>query len=132
MTAPEQPDDLSTNPLLGVPSEPDPSIAPGAPDPADGEGKAPAAPADRWVRFDGALAQSVFHIGEWVPGDVKYVAGWLAERLLGRADFVEVDAPDSAPAMEVAAPAETAPEPEAPKARRGKTADTDSASPVDA
>lgn len=48
---------------------------------------------DRWVRFVGTAAQSVTHVGEWLPDEVKHVAGWLADRLLLHGLFVEADAP---------------------------------------
>jgi hypothetical protein len=121
MTAPEQPDDLSTNPNVGVPAEPDPSIAPGTSDPDDTTDPAEP-PADRWVRFEGAIVQAVTHIGEWMPGEVKHVAGWLAERLLGRADFVEAEAPED---VTPAGAPEAAPEQDAPKPRRSKPTSTD-------
>lgn len=71
-------------------TQPDPSIAPGTDPEAD------AVPADlspRWVRYVGDVEQTVDQIGGWAAGEVKQVAGWLAERLLQHGLFVEAVAP---------------------------------------
>jgi hypothetical protein len=125
-------------PVTAASPSPDPAIAPGTPDP-DEAAAAPADVPDRWLRFDGPVAHTVDQVGHWAAGEVKHVAGWLAQRLLQHPLFAEVpagpetEASDLPPSDEPAADATAAPETVAPadaKPSRRRVADVKAADTI--
>lgn len=83
----------------------------------------------RWVRYIGPETRIVAEVGEWVVGEVKHVAGQLAERLL-RHPYFEPANPTASPVADAAAPEVPAePAVEEPKPARSKRATTEPTAP---
>jgi hypothetical protein len=79
-------------PVTAAGPMPPPEIAPGV-DPDAPQDTTPEPGRGRWLLFGGPATQTVMHVGEWEPGQVRHVEGWLAGRLLRHPHFTEVDAP---------------------------------------